>query len=236
MVTQHSLPSRERLAFALDVPGVEAANRWLDVLAPSVGLFKVGLELFTACGPDIVRLVGKRAACFLDLKLHDIPATMASAARQAADLGVRYLTVHASAGPAALEATVDALAGSSTQLLAVTVLTSMDSGQLRACGISSSPEEHVLTLATMATEAGVTGFVCSPAEAATLRARFAHSLLVVPGIRPIGSDAGDQRRAATPTSALQAGADVLVVGRPIRLAENPVAAAARVLASIEAQP
>lgn len=234
-MTQHSLSSRERLAFALDVPDAKSAATWLDTLAPSVGLFKVGLELFTACGPDVVRLVTSRAACFLDLKLHDIPATMASAARSAAGLGVRYLTVHASAGPAALEATLAALEGSSTQLLAVTVLTSIDTYELNASGVEGEPKDQVLRLATMATRVGVSGFVCSPAEAGTLRTHFPKSVLVTPGIRPAGSDAGDQRRAATPSLALQAGADVLVVGRPIRLAEDPVAAAASILATIEAK-
>ncbi|MFK8001111.1 MAG: orotidine-5'-phosphate decarboxylase [Polyangiales bacterium] len=234
-MTQHSLSARERLAFALDVPNAESAETWLDTLAPSVGLFKVGLELFTACGPDVVRLVTARAACFLDLKLHDIPATMAGAARSAARLGVRYLTVHASAGPAALEATLEALEGSSTQLLAVTVLTSMDSQELNACGVEGEPEDQVLRLASMATQAGVSGFVSSPGEAATLRTHFPKSVLVTPGIRPEGSERGDQRRAATPSAAIRAGADVLVVGRPIRLAENPVAAAASILATIEAE-
>ena len=140
-MTQTSLPSRERLAFALDVPNVESVERWLERLSPSVGLFKVGLELFTSCGPDVVRLVTSRAACFLDLKLHDIPATMASAARAASHLGARYLTVHASAGPAALEATLEALEGTSTQLLAVTVLTSMDDTELRACGVTHAPKD-----------------------------------------------------------------------------------------------
>lgn len=234
-MTQHSLSSRERLAFALDVPNAESAATWLDTLAPSVGLFKVGLELFTACGPEIVRLVTERAACFLDLKLHDIPATMAGAARSAAGLGVRYLTVHASAGPAALEATLEALEGSSTQLLAVTVLTSIDSHELNACGIEGKPENQVLRLASMATQVGVRGFVCSPGEAGALRSRFPNSVLVTPGIRPAGSERGDQRRAATPAIALEAGADVLVVGRPIRLAEDPIAAAASILATIEAE-
>ncbi|MFT5355150.1 MAG: orotidine-5'-phosphate decarboxylase [Polyangiales bacterium] len=233
-MTQPSLSSRERLAFALDVPNAKSAEAWLDLLAPSVGLFKVGLELFTAVGPDVVRLVTARAACFLDLKLHDIPATMAGAARSAAGLGVRYLTVHASAGPAALEATLAALEGSSTQLLAVTVLTSMDSKELSACGVEGQPRDQVLRLADMAARVGVGGFVCSPAEASALRGRFPKSILVTPGIRPMGSDLGDQRRAATPSSALQAGADILVVGRPIRLAENPLATAASILATIEA--
>ena len=234
-MTELSLLPRERLAFALDVPDADSAARWLDILAPSVGLFKVGLELFSACGPDIVRQVTSRRACFLDLKLHDIPATMASAARAAAGLGVRYLTVHASAGPAALAATLRALEGSSTRLLAVTVLTSMDAAELQACGVEEEPRDHVLNLAEMARRAGVDGFVCSPEEAGAMRSRFPKSLLVTPGIRPRGSDRGDQRRAATPASALRAGADILVVGRPIRLAENPLAAAASILATIEAE-
>lgn len=234
-MTQHSLTPRERLAFALDVPSAESAATWLDTLAPTVGLFKVGLELFTACGPDVVRLVTARAACFLDLKLHDIPATMAGAARSAAGLGVRYLTVHASAGPAALEATLEALEGSSTQLLAVTVLTSIDSSELNACGVEAEPQDQVLRLASMATRVGIGGFVCSPGEAGALRRRFPKSVLVTPGIRPEGTDRGDQRRAATPSVALEAGADVLVVGRPIRLAKDPIAAAASILATIEAE-
>ena len=186
----------------------------------------MGLELFTSAGPAAVRAVHEAgAACFLDLKIHDIPATVASAVRSAAALGVRYLTVHASAGPAALAAAARAARGTGTRLLAVTVLTSLDQGELDAIGLLGTPAEAVNRLAAVAHESGVDGFVCSPREVAALRAQLPDATLVVPGVRPKGSATGDQRRTATPAEVRAAGADLLVVGRPIRLADDPVAAA-----------
>lgn len=225
----------DRLVFPLDVPDLDDARAWISRLAGRVGVFKVGLELFTAVGPDAVRLVHDAGArCFLDLKIHDIPATMAGAVRSASRLGVAYLTVHASAGPTALRAVAEA-AGPGTQLLAVTVLTSMDQAELGAVGLPGSPEENVLRFGRLAVGSGVSGLVCSPHECAPLRTALGDGpVLMVPGIRPAGAELGDQKRAATPGSAIAAGADLLVVGRPIRNATDPVAAADAVVAEIAA--
>lgn len=226
--------ARERLAFPLDGADLDEATRWMERLAPRIGVMKVGLELFVAGGPAAVKRVHESgAACFLDLKLHDIPATMAGAAARAAELGVRYLTIHASAGPSALRETVKAVAGSETRLLAVTVLTSLDEAQLTAVGHAESPGRLAERLAKMAIGAGVPGLVCSPHEVAALRGLSSAVELVVPGIRPAGAAAGDQKRVATPEVAVAAGADVLVVGRPIRDAADPLAAADAILAALE---
>ncbi len=216
---------RERIAFPLDVADLAAASHWLDRLSSSVGVFKVGLELFTAFGPQAIAVTGDND-CFLDLKLHDIPATMAGAAAAAATLGVRYLTIHAAAGPDALRATREAIAGSDTQLLAVTVLTSLDKSALAAIGVPNTPAQQAVALARMAADVGIDGFVCSPAEVSLLRAALPQATLVTPGIRPASAAADDQKRKATPEEALQAGSDVLVVGRPIRLAADPEGVAA----------
>ncbi|MCU0677232.1 MAG: orotidine-5'-phosphate decarboxylase [Myxococcota bacterium] len=225
---------RDRLVFPLDVPDLETARVWIDRLAGEVGVLKVGLELFTAAGPDAVRAVhASGAKCFLDLKLHDISATMASAVRAAARLGVEYLTVHAVAAPAALTAVRDAADGSKTRLLAVTVLTSLDADELTAIGLAGPPAAAVERLARLAVRHGIDGLVCSPEECAALRRSLADDvLLVVPGIRPAGSERGDQARVATPGRARREGADLLVVGRPIRHADDPVAAARAIVAEI----
>lgn len=230
---------RDRLVFAVDVPELTTARRWLERLAGEVGVFKVGLELFTAAGPDAVRAVHDRGgACFLDLKLHDIPATMSKAAAAAARLGVRYLTIHASAGPQAIAETRRAVEGSDLKLLAVTVLTSLDDEALAHVGLQGPLDDAVTRLGALAVDAGAHGLVCSARECATLRRRLgAEPVLMVPGIRPQGSPAGDQRRVATPAEAIRDGADLLVVGRPIRDADDPVAAARGIVAEIaEAAP
>ncbi len=221
------MAAHERIVFPLDVSSLDEARGWLDRLGTHVGVYKVGLELFTAVGPAAVEAVhAAGAACFLDLKLHDIPATVASAVRSAAALGVRYLTLHASAGPAALAAAVETARTTDTQLLAVTVLTSLDQGALDAIGLEGTPEAAVSRLAQVGHDAGVDGFVCSPREVAGLRQQLGSgATLVVPGVRPEGTATGDQRRTATPAEARAAGADLLVIGRPIRLADDPVAAA-----------
>lgn len=227
--------ARDRIVFPLDVPDLDDARRWIARLRGEVGVFKVGLELFTALGPDAVRAVHDAGAeCFLDLKLHDIPATMAGATASAVRLGVRYLTVHASAGPAALRAVAAAAAGSSTTLLAVTVLTSLDQGELDAVGTLGSPADAAARLAAVARDAGVRGLVCSPHEARALRGVLGEGVIVVPGVRPAGADAGDQRRVATPAQAVAEGADLLVIGRPIRSAPDPVAAARAIADEIAA--
>jgi orotidine-5'-phosphate decarboxylase len=229
--------ARERLVFPLDFATLAEARLAATRLAPAVGVLKVGLELFVSEGPSATAL-GRELGLdvFLDLKLHDIPETVDRAVASVAALGVRYLTVHASGGVAMLQRAVARAAEATTPLtiLAVTVLTSLDEGDLRAQGVEATPSEQVLRLAQVAWSAGVRGFVTSPAEARALRAALGpEALLVTPGIRPIGAAAGDQKRIATPTSAIADGADLLVVGRPIRDAADPLAAASAVVAEIE---
>jgi len=227
--------ARKRLIVALDVPNAAVASDLVNRLEGTCQGFQEGVELFTA-GPSVVeRLVARGCAVFLDLKLHDIPNTVAGAVRSAAALGARMLTVHAAGGPAMLAAARSALEGLSEppQLLAVTVLTSMDEAQLRAAGVERAPAEQVGLLAKMGLEAGIRGFVCSPQEVAALRALTGpEGVLVVPGIRPAGAASGDQRRIATPAEALRAGASYLVVGRPITQAPDPAEAAAAILKEI----
>ncbi|HVK65808.1 MAG TPA: orotidine-5'-phosphate decarboxylase [Polyangium sp.] len=226
-----------RLVFPLDYGSLEEARAGARVVAPSVGVLKVGLELFVREGPAAI------AAChdlgrdvFLDLKLHDIPETVGRAVQSAASLGVRYLTVHAHGGRAMLERAAEEATRASAPLtiLAVTVLTSLDAEDLTALGLSASPAEQAERVARLAWDAGVRGFVASASEAANLRSALGpEALLVTPGIRPAGSAAGDQKRITTPAQAISSGADLLVVGRPIRDAVNPLDAARAVVAEIE---
>jgi len=229
-----TLTPLDRLVFPLDVHDLAEAREWVRRMSGSVGVFKVGLELFTAVGPDAVRVVHDAGGrCFLDLKLHDIPATMAGAVRSAVTLGVDYLTVHTSAGPSAMRAVADVANGTKTTLLGVTVLTSMDEAEVGAVGLTGSPAEAALRLGRMATSNGLRGLVCSPHECARLREAVGPDVaLVVPGVRPTGAAQGDQKRIATPAVAILEGADLLVVGRPIRDAADPIAAAAAVVAEI----
>lgn len=224
--------ARARLAFALDYPDLAAARAGARTVAPAVGVLKVGLELFVQAGPEAVGLgqeLGRDV--FLDLKLCDIPETVGRAVGSAGKLGARYLTVHASGGHAMLERATTAAADAPSPLtiLAVTVLTSLDVADLAAQGIGGgSPDARalVLRLARLAWKAGVRGFVTSPAEVAALRAELGpEAFLVTPGVRPAGAALGDQKRVATPASAIGDGADLLVVGRPIRDAAHPLAAA-----------
>ena len=225
--------ARKKLIVALDVPDAESAIHLVNQLEPSCDWFKVGLELFVAAGPKVLEpLVARGHSVFLDLKFHDIPNTVAGAVRSAAALGVRMINVHASGGPAMLAAARDALAGFANppQLLAVTVLTSMDQAQVNAAGLERSPGEQVQLLARMCLEVGINGFVCSPEEVASLRAMTGpEGVLVIPGIRPAGGASGDQKRVATPATALRAGASYLVVGRPITQAADPHEAAEKIL-------
>jgi orotidine-5'-phosphate decarboxylase len=207
-------------------------------VAPAVGVLKVGLELFVAEGPAAVAL-GRELGLevFLDLKLHDIPETVDRAVATASALGVRYLTVHAGGGRAMLERAANraAQAREPLTILAVTVLTSLDAADLAALGVPEAPREHATRLAQLAWDAGVRGFVTSPAEASALRAALGPgALLVTPGIRPAGAAAFDQKRIATPAAAIADGADLLVVGRPIRDAADPLAAAQAVVGEIDA--
>ncbi len=225
--------ARERLIVALDVPDSNSAMRLVAELEGTCNWFKVGLELFIAAGPAVLEpIVARGHNVFLDLKLHDIPNTVAGAVRSAAGLGVRMLTVHAGGGPAMLAAAKGALAGVSNppELLAVTVLTSMDAAQLESVGVNRAPTGQVEQLAKMGLEAGIRGFVCSPQEVASVRALTGPAgVLVIPGIRPAGAAIGDQKRVAGPAEALRLGASYLVVGRPITQAANPAEAAAAIL-------
>jgi len=225
--------ARERLIVALDVPDATSAMRLVAELEGTCSWFKVGLELFVAAGPAVLEpIVGRGHNVFLDLKLHDIPNTVAGAVRSAAGLGVRMLTVHAGGGPAMLAAAKNALAGVANppELLAVTVLTSMDAEQLHAVGVDRAASSQVEMLARMGWEAGIRGFVCSPQEVeAVRRLTGPEGVLVIPGIRPAGAAVGDQKRVAGPADALRLGASYLVVGRPITQADDPAKAAAGIL-------
>lgn len=233
--TRAALKPLERLAFALDVPRWSDAERLVDQLNGSVGVFKVGLQLFTAVGPDsVTRLRDRGCKVFLDLKLHDIPATVEHATESALKLGANYLTVHVSAGSEALRGAARVAQGTNLQLLGVTLLTSMDDATLSEIGLRGPAPDAVVRLAKVAADAGLKGLVCSPIECELIRAALGDELiLVTPGIRPSGSAAGDQKRLATPAHAISRGADILVVGRPIRDAADPKAAARGVLREIE---
>ena len=233
------LPSRpqDKIIIALDVPDTNGALRLLDSLGETPALCKIGLELFTAEGPSIVKAIRSRgSAVFLDLKFHDISNTVAHAVRSAAGLGVAMTTLHASGGPMMMEAAAKAASeegGRDLLLLAVTVLTSMDTLQLASTGIDVDPEAQVLRLAGLAQQSGISGIVCSPKEIQSARASFGEGLrIVTPGVRPIWAAAGDQKRIMTPRDAVQAGADWLVIGRPITAADHPKEAYARVVAEL----
>ena len=230
-------PARDTLAFAADLPLEEAAVLY-PVVAAHVGWVKVGLSLFVEHGPAAVeRFVSSGARVFLDLKLHDIPNTVQLASARAAALGASLLTVHAQGGAAMLKAALAGVREGAARsgrpvprVLAVTVLTSLEDGDLKATGHSGNAAETAALLAAVAVRAGVDGLVCSPREAAALRAAHGPGLwLCTPGIRPAGAAAGDQARAETPAFARAAGADLLVVGRPLYTAADP-AAVARALA------
>jgi orotidine-5'-phosphate decarboxylase len=222
---------RPEVAVALDFPSPDEALALVDRLGGEAPLVKVGLELYTRSGPAVVRELRSRGhRVFLDLKLHDIPNTVAGAARAAAELDVELLTVHASGGPSMIRAARDAVKGGGPRILAVSVLTSMDRAELSAVrGIDEEPPEAVLRLVGLALEAGAHGVVASPAEVSPLRARFGPGpLIVTPGIRLPGDDVHDQKRIAGPDEAVRDGSDVLVVGRSVTGAADPREALMRV--------
>jgi orotidine-5'-phosphate decarboxylase len=233
---------KDRLIVALDVEGLAQAEALLDRLQGVVGTWKIGSQLFTASGPTAVELVKKRGgAVFLDLKFHDIPNTVAGAVREATRMGVFMLNVHASGGSAMLKAAAEAARQAAREFgvkkplcLAVTVLTSLDRALLqRELNVPLSVEGHVLHLAKLAKDAGLDGSVCSPQEIRAIRnAHGQEWVIVTPGVRPAGSEAGDQARVSTPEQAIRAGADYLVVGRPITAAPDPKAAATAILEAI----
>jgi orotidine-5'-phosphate decarboxylase len=219
--------ARDRLIVALDVPTADAARALVDRLSGHVGMFKVGSQLFTAAGPDLVReVVARGEKVFLDLKFHDIPNTVAGAVASASRLGVSLVDVHGLGGKAMMEAGVGALPAMGTRLLAITILTSHAEDTLGEIGVNGSMAESVRRLAQLAKEAGTDGVVASPHEVAVVREACGSDFLIVtPGIRPAGAAMADQARAATPSAAIAAGADYVVVGRPITDAADPAAAA-----------
>jgi orotidine-5'-phosphate decarboxylase len=228
----------DRLIVALDVPSAADALSLVDHLDGTCRWFKVGLELYYAAGNTIVdRLVERGFSVFLDLKLHDIPNTVAGAVRSLANTGASLLTIHAAGGKQMMRAAAEAASSpNAPQLLAVSVLTSMDAAELNATGVPGTPSAQVMRLAHLAKASGVSGLVCSPEEVASVRlAMGPDARLVVHGIRPAGLSAtDDQRRVATPADTIARGASMLVVGRPITRAPNPAAAAQAILDEIAA--
>jgi len=215
--------AKEKIIVAIDSPDAETAKRLAAPLLGEGCLFKIGLQLFTAEGPSIVRdFKSLGARVFLDLKFHDIPNTAREAVRSAAALGVEMTTIHLCGGPRMVADSVFAAKDSGLLVLGVTVLTSMDAESLHATGVPATPASQVLHLAGMGLQCGLRGVVASPLEIHPLREKFGDSLVIItPGVRPAGSDAGDQKRVMTPAEAIRAGADHLVIGRPITSAPSP---------------
>ncbi len=233
----------DKIYCAIDTVDIGLSARLIDGVRGAVGGIKLGLEFFTAHGPDLVRrLVGRDTPLFLDLKLHDIPNTVAGAVRAVAPLSPTLLTIHSSGGPAMMRAARKAAEEAAAQLnvrrpklLAVTVLTSLDQSDLDAVGIAHAPLQQVRRLAALAKDSGMDGVICSPLEIEDLRADCGRDfLLVVPGIRPAGSAVGDQKRVMTPGEAVAKGADYLVIGRPITEASSPRSAAEAIAQEIAA--
>ncbi|MBZ5678832.1 MAG: orotidine-5'-phosphate decarboxylase [Acidobacteriia bacterium] len=224
---------RQRLIVALDVSTAAAAQKIVATIGDSALTYKVGMQLYTAEGPQVVRdLIASGRRVFLDLKYHDIPNTVGAAVREAAQLGVSMLTVHASGGGKMLQAAVDA-ARAGLMILAVTVLTSMDEHDLENVGVRGKVVDSVIRLATIALANGCHGVVASAREASTLRAELGDQFVIVtPGVRPAGSGHGDQVRVVTPAEAVASGASYIVVGRPITEAPDPAAEARAILGQI----
>lgn len=218
-----SRPAKEKIIVAVDAPDSASALALIKPLAPEGCLFKIGLQLFTAVGPSIVKEIQSLGAkVFLDLKFHDIPNTAREAVHSAVALGVDMTTIHLAGGPAMVSEAVKAAEGSKTLVLGVTVLTSMDDETLDIVGIPRPAADQVLHLAEMGAHCSLRGVVASPHEITPLREEFGHGLVIVtPGVRLAGSDKGDQRRVMTPGEAIRCGADYLVIGRPITAAPSP---------------
>ena len=217
---------------AIDTPLLKNAEMLARAVKSHVGGIKLGLEFFLANGPaGVETMASLDLPIFLDLKLHDIPNTVAKAVTAIAPLGASILTVHAAGGQTMLAAAREA-APTHMKIVAVTMLTSMDTADLAATGISSKPLVHVKRLARLAQDAGVDGIVCSGAEVATVRASWADGVLIVPGVRPAEADRGDQKRIVTPRAAIDAGASIIVIGRPITGAADPAVAAEHIAQSL----
>lgn len=238
-----SLTAKDRLIVALDVDSLRQALALVNILHDLVGMFKIGSQLFTAAGPEIVsEIVRTGNRVFLDLKFHDIPNTVASAAVAATRLGVSIFNVHASGGREMMRRTTDAVSEVATNeglkrpsVIAVTVLTSSDATMLSEVGIGSGPETQVRRLSLLAEASGMDGVVASPHEVAVVRSTVMSSgfLIVTPGVRPAGAALDDQKRVMTPAQAIRAGADYIVVGRPITSAKDPVESAWQILEEME---
>jgi len=238
-----AMAAQDKLIVALDLPSAGAATRLAEKLHGHVGMFKVGSELFTAEGPVVARyLLASGEKVFLDLKFHDIPNTVRAAARQAAQFGVNMLNVHASGGRKVMEAALEGVRSVGSErgrvarplVLAVTLLTSLGSKDLEEMGWAGTPQEVVTRLARLAQTTGLDGVVASPQEIAAIRHACGPDFVIVtPGIRPAASASNDQSRTGTPESAIRAGADYLVVGRPITEAPDPLAAADAIVAEME---
>jgi orotidine-5'-phosphate decarboxylase len=226
-----------KVIVALDFDSQDKAIALVDQLDPAMCRLKVGKELFTRTGPQLVEeFIGKNFDVFLDLKFHDIPNTVAKACVSAAELGVWMVNVHAQGGPKMMEAAREAIAGYSQRplLIAVTILTSLTDDDLQAVGLQGTAEQNVLRLAQLAEQSGLDGVVCSPMEVLTLREKVSENFkLVTPGIRPTGSSKDDQSRVMTPKTALAAGSNYIVIGRPITQAKNPLAALQAILTEIK---
>jgi orotidine-5'-phosphate decarboxylase len=229
---------KTQLIVALDVPSAADIPKIVNALPPQISYYKIGLELFTSAGPDALKFLSdNNKKIFLDLKLHDIPRTVERAVESASRHNVALLTVHAGGGRAMLTAAANAAADAgkaAPAIVAVTTLTSLDQNDLTELGITRPLSEHTAALGKLAIDCGIDGLVCSPLEVAGFRKTLGENpILVTPGIRPAGSELGDQKRVATPASAINDGSSFLVVGRPILAAENPAEAAAEILRQME---
>lgn len=222
--------ARDKIIVALDVPGKTEALDLVEQLGGDISFFKVGLQLYTVAGPEIIREIRATGAkVFLDLKLHDIPNTVGRAVESAAQLDVQMLTIHLSGGAEMIRAAV-AARKKNMSILGVTVLTSLNDESLQEIGISEGINDHAQRLAQLGVSAGIDGLVASPFEVQTLRAKFGGKMkIVTPGVRPTGSESGDQKRFMTPRDAIAAGADYLVIGRPVTGHPNPRDAVAKIL-------
>jgi orotidine-5'-phosphate decarboxylase len=231
--------ARERIIFALDVGEFSEVERWASLLGDKVGMFKIGKQLYTACGPAAVRMIQKHGGeVFLDLKYHDIPNTVAMASLEAARMGVRLFNLHALGGFEMMATTMEAVrrefpGPDRPRVLAVTILTSSTAETLKGVGITEPVPEMVVRLASLAKEAGIDGVVASPLEVPLIRAACGPEFLIVtPGVRPADAGADDQKRVMTPGEAVRQGADYLVIGRPISGAADPVSAVERIIDDI----
>jgi orotidine-5'-phosphate decarboxylase len=237
------MTTSNKLIVALDVETVSRARELIDILREHVGMFKVGSQLFTSAGPDLVReIVRSGNRVFLDLKFHDIPNTVAAAGVEATRLGVTIFNVHAAGGAEMMRRTAEAVSHaaeteghSRPAVIAVTVLTSADASTLESIGLAGDPQSQVLKLACLAAQSGMDGVVASPLEVSAIRAAVKQSgfLIVTPGVRPGRASRDDQKRVLSPAQAIRAGADYLVVGRPITTAKDPAETARRILEEME---